>query len=100
MIRTFTIYLISKVFFGPIAEMLLTRLARSYYYAGGFCVDHVGKRMQNMRMDKLSEQEIEEIWGGDCPEAFASNPELVNRVKKYQEQVEIANQSARRFDNE
>ncbi|ORX94069.1 hypothetical protein BCR34DRAFT_227182 [Clohesyomyces aquaticus] len=60
--RTFTICLISETFVGPMAEMLLTRISRAYYHAGGLSIDQAGKSRKSLLMDHLSEEEKRKVW--------------------------------------
>ena len=59
---TFTVCLISENFVGPVAEMLLTRLTRAYYHAGGFSIDQAGESMASIKMDKLTQAQRDKIW--------------------------------------
>jgi hypothetical protein len=58
----FTVCLISEEWDGPVAEMLLTRLARAYYFAGGFSIAQAGAIMTSMKLRNLGEKERNEHW--------------------------------------
>jgi hypothetical protein len=60
--RNFTVCLITEEAIGPVAEMLLTRLARAYYFAGGFSIGQAGASMSSLRLAKLSQVDREKVW--------------------------------------
>lgn len=60
--HNFTVCLITEEVVGPIAEMLLTRLARAYYFAGGFSIGQAGASMTSLRLAKLSQVDREKVW--------------------------------------
>jgi hypothetical protein len=60
--HNFTICLITEEVVGPVAEMLLTRLARAYYFAGGFSVSHAGASMSSLSLINLDKGEREKVW--------------------------------------
>lgn len=60
--RNFTVCLITEEAIGPVAEMLLARLARAYYFAGGFSIGQAGASMSSLRLAKLSQVDREKVW--------------------------------------
>ncbi|CAN9206276.1 unnamed protein product [Alternaria alternata] len=60
--HNFTVCLITEKAIGPVTEMLLTRLARAYYFAGGFSIGQAGASMSSLRLAKLSQVEREKVW--------------------------------------
>jgi hypothetical protein len=91
--KSYTICLITEEYVRPIAEMLLTRLTRSYNTAGGFCIDQAGKSMSSIRMKNISREEQEQAWKGcqdwihkNTPYNDNMNTEIVRRQKLRQRQ--------------
>lgn len=82
--RTFTIALITDEWGGPIAEMLITRLACAYYHTGGFCIDQAGTSMSSFYMDKLSNDEWAKVWDG-CLEWVKQNTQY-DSTKEFERQ--------------
>jgi hypothetical protein len=61
--HNYTICLISEEAGGPVAEMLFTRLARAYYFAGaGFSIGQAGASMKSIKMSSLTPQQKEAKW--------------------------------------
>ncbi|KAF1973086.1 hypothetical protein BU23DRAFT_568623 [Bimuria novae-zelandiae CBS 107.79] len=63
-IRTYTVALITEEWGGPVAEMLVTRLACAYYHTGGFCIDQAGKSTNSFYMDKMTHLQWVAVWDG------------------------------------
>jgi hypothetical protein len=42
---------------GAVGEMLLTRLTRAYYVAGGFSIAQAGASMASIKLPKLDEEQ-------------------------------------------
>lgn len=59
---TFTVGLVSEECNGLIAEMLITRLARGYHFAGGFNIAQGGTSMASVKLRDLTDKEQEESW--------------------------------------
>jgi len=58
----FTIFLIPDDAGGPIAYMLLARLARAYYFAGGLSIGQAAGSMLSHSLSKLNPQERGNVW--------------------------------------
>ncbi|KAH6867105.1 hypothetical protein BKA58DRAFT_442096 [Alternaria rosae] len=58
----FTVCLISEEWDGPVAEMLITRLARAYYLAGGFSIAQAGASMASIKMRDLTDEKRKAYW--------------------------------------
>ncbi|KAI4615866.1 hypothetical protein J4E80_006285 [Alternaria sp. BMP 0032] len=58
----FTIALIVDVSLGPVGQMLLSRLARAYYFAGGFTISQAGASMSILELLYRSEVERQEMF--------------------------------------
>jgi hypothetical protein len=60
--HNYTVCLINEEWDGAIGEMLLTRLARAYYFVGGFSIAQAGASMASIKLPKLDEEQREAIW--------------------------------------
>ena len=58
----FTVCLISEEWDGPVAEMLITRLARAYYFAGGFSIAQAGASMASIKRRDLTDEQRKAYW--------------------------------------
>jgi hypothetical protein len=47
---------------GAVGEMLLTRLTRAYYVAGGFSIAQAGASMASIKLPKLDEEQWVAVW--------------------------------------
>ncbi|KAL6711502.1 hypothetical protein ACN47E_004436 [Coniothyrium glycines] len=60
----FTVCVIPEEAAAPVAEMLVTRMARAYYFAGGFSIGQAGASVKSMALDKLTDAERKAKFAG------------------------------------
>jgi hypothetical protein len=84
--HNYTICLISEEAAGPVAEMLLTRLAHAYYFAGaGFSIGQAGASMKSIKMSTLTQQQKENKWAENI--MFVTNK--TNYTKNFRAEIEL-----------
>jgi hypothetical protein len=80
-----TVYVVPEQLCGPVAQILLSRLARAYYFAGGLSsgATACAASVAHMRSDAVTEEQ-EEAWWGEAEKYMESN---VGYRRRFEEEM-------------